>query len=214
MKILLLLLSAVIAYLCGGVNGAILASRLLYHQDIRKFGSGNAGLTNFYRTFGATGALLVIAIDILKSILAVLIGGWLMSIVDAKTVGQLFAGFCLILGHMFPVFHQFRGGKGVLCGVIMAAVVDWRVGLGCFSAFLIVVILTRYVSLGSMVGAMFCPVLLWLLGYNALEGTLGLLCALLIVIKHAENILRLIGGTERKLDFSGKRKPKSPSGGS
>lgn len=208
MKILLLILTAVAAYILGGVNGAIIASRLLHHKDIRKFGSGNAGLTNYYRTFGGPGALVVIGVDVLKAVLATLIGGWLLGIEDAAVVGKLFGGFCAILGHMFPVYYRFRGGKGVLSGVSMAFMVDWRVGLGCLVVFLIVVLFTRYVSLGSMLGALSCPVLLWIFGYDALEGVLGLLCALLIVIKHAENIVRLIGGTERRLE-PGKNKDKS-----
>lgn len=202
MKILLLIITAVAAYLLGGVNGAIIASRLLHHKDIRSYGSGNAGLTNYYRTFGWPGAVLVIGMDVLKAVLATLIGGWLLGLENAAVVGKLFGGFCAILGHMFPVYYRFRGGKGVLSGVSMAFVVDWRVGLGCLVVFLIVVLFTRYVSLGSMLGALSCPILLWIFGYDTLEGVLGLLCALLIVIKHAENIVRLIGGTERRLEPS------------
>ena len=207
MKVLLLIVTAVAAYILGGVNGAIIASRLLHHKDIRKYGSGNAGLTNYYRTFGGPGALAVIGVDVLKAVLATLIGGWLLGIEGAVVVGKLFGGFCAILGHMFPVYYRFRGGKGVLSGVSMAFVVDWRVGLGCLVVFLIVVLFTRYVSLGSMLGALSCPVLLWIFSYDTLEGVLGLLCALLIVIKHAENIVRLIGGTERRLE-PGKNKDK------
>lgn len=201
MKVLMLVLTAAIAYILGGVNGAIIISKYFYHRDVRNYGSGNAGLTNYHRTFGGVSSLLVIVIDILKSIIACLIGGWLLGTVGAPTVGKLFAGFCLIMGHMYPIYYQFRGGKGVLCGVIMATVVDWRVGLGCFVVFLIVVVFTRYVSLGSMLGALACPALLWIFGYDALEGVLGLLCALLVVVKHGENIVRLIGGTERRLNL-------------
>lgn len=201
MKVLLLVITAAAAYFLGGVNGAIIASRLLHHKDIRSYGSGNAGLTNYYRTFGWQGAVLVVALDVFKAVFATLIGGWLLGMEGAGVVGKLFAGFCAILGHMFPAYYRFRGGKGVLSGVSMAFVVDWRVGLGCFVVFLIVVLFTRYVSLGSMLGSLSCPVLLWIFGYDTLEGVLGLLCALLIVIKHAENIVRLIGGTERRLEF-------------
>ena len=204
MKILYLILTAVAAYLLGGVNGAIIISKYVYHKDIRNYGSGNAGLTNYFRTIGGASSLLVVLIDILKSVVACLIGGWLLGLVGAPAVGKLFAGFCLILGHMYPVYSQFRGGKGVLCGVIMAAVVDWRVGLGCFGVFLIAVVLTHYVSLGSMLGALSCPLWLWIFGYATLEITLGALCALLIVVKHGENILRLIGGTEHRLNLKSK----------
>ena len=204
MKVLLLLLSGVIAYLCGGANGALITTRLLYHTDIRKHGSGNAGLTNYYRTFGGPGVFLVIAIDIFKSVFAVEIGGLLMGIYGYATVGKLFAGFCLIIGHMYPVYYHFKGGKGVLCGVIMATLVSWRVGLGCFSIFVVVVALTRYVSLGSILGSLACGPLLFLFGFLIGECFLGLLCSLLIVLKHEGNIRRLIAGKERRLHFGGK----------
>lgn len=201
MKVFLLILTAVTAYVLGGINGAIIISKYFYHRDIRNYGSGNAGLTNYFRTFGGFSTLLVIGIDILKSVFACLVGGWLIGFVGAPVVGKLFAGFCAIMGHMYPIYYNFRGGKGVLCGVVMAATVDWRVGIGCLAVFFVVVVFTRYVSLGSMLGALACPVLLWAFGYQPLEGVLGLLCALLIVVKHAENILRLIGGTERRLNL-------------
>lgn len=199
MKVLLLFLTAVIAYFLGGINGSIISSLSFFHRDVRNYGSGNAGLTNYLRTFGASSLALVAVIDILKSVIAVLAGGWLMRFVDAATVGKLFAGFCLIMGHMYPIYYNFRGGKGVLCAGVMALMVDWRVGLVCWAVFLIVVIFTRYVSLGSMTGTLCLPIFMWIFNYSALEGVLALLISLLVIVKHAENIVRLIGGTERKL---------------
>ena len=205
MRVLLLIITAIISYYFGSLNGSIISARFVYRKDVRNYGSGNAGLTNFYRNFGASGVALVILIDILKSAAAVLIGGALLSIVDAKLVGKLFAGFCLIMGHIFPAYYQFRGGKGVLCGITMAFLVDWRVGLCCLLGFVLTVVFTHYVSLGSIVGAALCPVFMWMFGHDALAGILALLCALLIIVKHAENIVRLIGGTESKLKFGGHR---------
>ena len=205
MKVLLLILIAAIAYIIGGLNGAIISSRLVYHKDIRRYGSGNAGLTNMLRTFGIPGAAMVLVIDVVKSILAVMIGGWLLSIVGAKETGQLFAGFCLIMGHVFPMYYHFKGGKGALCGITLMFIVDWRVGLCCMLAFLIVMVLTRYVSLGSMVGAILSPVFLMAFDHMGLNCVLALLCGLLIIVEHAENILRLIGGTERKLTLGQNR---------
>ena len=205
MRVLLLIVTAVIAYYLGSLNGAILSARFIFHKDVRDYGSGNAGLTNFYRNFGSTGMALVILIDILKSVLAVLIGGWLLSAVDAKIIGKLFAGFCLIMGHVFPAFHQFKGGKGVMCFMTMAFLTDWRAGLCSLLAFLLIVIFTRYVSLGSVAAALLCPLFLWMFGYETLPGVLALLCALLVVVKHAENIVRLIAGTESKLKIGGRR---------
>ena len=209
MKVLLLILIAAIAYILGSLNGAILSSRLVYHKDIRRYGSGNAGLTNMLRTFGVPGAAMVLLIDVVKSIIATVIGGWLLSIVGAKETGQLFAGFCLIMGHVFPAYYYFKGGKGALCGITLMFVVDWRVGLCCVLAFLIVVVLTRYVSLGSRVGAILSPVFLMAFGHMGLNCVLALLCGLLIIVEHAENILRLIGGTERKLTLGKSRSYRS-----
>ena len=206
MRTLYLILIAIISYALGSLNGAIIAGHFILHKDVRRYGSRNAGLTNYYRNFGTTGIIVLVLIDVLKTVIAVLIGGALMNKVDAKEVGMLFAGFCVILGHMFPALFQFRGGKGVLSGITMAFLVDWRVGLCCLLTFLILLLFTRYVSLGSVVGAALCPVYLWIFGHERLSIILGALCALLIVIKHAENIVRLVSGTERRIDLGGSRK--------
>ena len=206
MRTLYLILTAIIGYCLGSINGAIIAGFFVHHKDVRRYGSRNAGLTNYYRNFGTPGLVVLVLIDVLKAVIAVLIGGALLNKVEAREVGMLFAGFCVILGHMFPALFQFRGGKGVLSGVTMAFLVDWRVGLCCLLMILILVLFTRYVSLGSVVGSALCPVYLWIFGHERLSIILGALCALLIVVKHAENIVRLIGGTERRIDLGGSRK--------
>jgi len=202
MSTLLLFIIAVISYIIGSVNGAILISDLLYHKDIRRYGSGNAGLTNFFRTFGLFGTLIVLAVDVVKSLLAVVVGGLLLSIVGAKETGILFAGFCLMMGHVFPFYYHFKGGKGALCGGVVMFVVDWRVGMCCLVVFLLVVVFLRYVSLGSMTGAIASPIFLLAFGHSGLNTILGLICALLIIVEHAENIVRLIGGTEPQLTIN------------
>ncbi len=201
MRTILLILTALIAYTLGSINGAIIACRFVFHKDVRRYGSGNAGLTNYFRSFGTPGMILLVLIDVLKTVAAVLIGGALLKGSGAREIGMLFAGFCTILGHIFPILFQFRGGKGVLCGVTMAFLVDWRVGLCCLLTFMILLLFTRYVSLGSVVGSALCPVYLWIFGHEKLSVILCALSALLIVIKHAENIVRLIGGTERRLEL-------------
>jgi len=199
MTALRLIAIAVIAYVLGGVNGAILISRFVYHRDVRKYGSGNAGLTNFYRTFGLGSAAGVIAIDVAKSFAAILLGGLIMRGAGSAEIGRLFAGFCLILGHIFPAFYRFHGGKGALCGLILSFLVDWRVGVCVLLTFLIVVVLTRYVSLGSMLGALACPISMLVFGHTLFCCVLALLSAMLIIVQHAGNIVRLINGNERKL---------------
>ena len=115
---------AVFSYLLGGLNGAIIASKYVFHRDVRDYGSGNAGLTNFYRTFGAPGLAIVIGTDVLKTVIAVVAGGLIMGTQGAASTGQVFAGFCVMLGHIYPVFYGFRGGKGVLCAETMLLMPD------------------------------------------------------------------------------------------
>lgn len=201
MRTLLLILTAVIAYCLGGLNGAIITSRFVFNKDVRAFGSHNAGLTNFLRTFGSHSVFMVIAIDVLKSVIAVLLGGALLNIVGEKTVGQLFAGFCLMMGHILPVLYQFKGGKGVLCAGTLILLVDWKVGLICWAVFIVVAVFTKYVSLASMLACLSAPIVMAIFGFEPLEILLILLCALLVVVRHAENIVRLIGGTENRLSF-------------
>ena len=132
---------------------------------------------------------------------AVILGGALLNFVGEKNIGQIFAAFCLMMGHILPAVYQFKGGKGVLCAGTFIMILDWRVGLICWAVFVVVVILSRYVSVGSMICCLVAPIVMALMDYSGLEVLLVLLCALLVVIRHAENILRLIGGTENQLSF-------------
>lgn len=199
-----LAITGIAAYLLGGINGAIIASMNFFKKDIRNFGSGNAGLTNFARTFGVNGAVIVIIVDVLKTVIAVLLGRWLLGLVGYPMVGKMFAGFCAMLGHVYPVYYRFHGGKAVLCAGTIAWMADWRVGLICWSVFLIIVVFTKYVSLGSLLACIFLPICIWVFGYSGLEGLLGLLCSLLMIFAHRENIKRLRDGTESKLKIGGK----------
>lgn len=207
---ILLLLIAAIAYALGAVNGAIIVSRYLYRKDIREFGSGNAGMTNMLRTFGATAALLVIVVDVLKSVIAVLLGGWLFGLAQYPLIGKLFAGFCLMLGHIYPVYYGYRGGKGVLCTGTAILLFDWRVGLIVLAVFALTVFFTRYVSLGSVVSAVLFPLVTLFFHRDGLTTILALLAAILIVFKHKENLSRLVMGREPKLQVKEKRKPANP----
>ncbi len=202
-----LVIIALAAYFIGGVNGSIIASKYFFKKDVRRYGSKNAGLTNFYRTFGGFGIALVLGIDILKSVLAVLIGGWLLGTRGYPEIGQLFAGFCLILGHSYPAYYGLRGGKGVLCGVIVMLLTDWRVGVLCLLAFFVVVVFTRYVSLGSLIGTLCAPLGMIVFGHEALAVWITLFCVIVIVFNHRNNILRLIQRTESRLNFGKKENP-------
>lgn len=205
----LLVLIAAAAYVLGSVNGSIIVSRYLFHSDVRSMGSGNAGLTNFYRNYGPKGIAGVLGIDIAKGVLAALIGGLVFPLATGDQalkpeyvdIGRLFAVFCLILGHVFPVFYGFRGGKGILCGVSAVFIVDYNAGVIALVVFVLAFLLTRYVSLGSVLGTISVPVTLLAKGFSGLCLILACLSVLLVVMKHGENIVRIIRHKEPRFVF-------------
>lgn len=202
--ILFLAITALVSYCLGGINGAIITSVNYFKKDVRNYGSGNAGLTNYSRTFGEGHVFLVLCVDILKTVIALWFGGWLLGHLGLADIGRLFSGFCVILGHIYPPYYGFRGGKGVLCAGTISLMVDWRVGLICIVIFLIIVVFSKYVSLGSMIGSLSFPIFLLCFSYTGLEALLGLFCALIVVYAHRENIKRLIAGNESKLTIGSK----------
>lgn len=205
----LLVLIAAAAYVLGSVNGSIIVSRYLFHSDVRTMGSGNAGLTNFYRNYGPKGIAGVLGIDIAKGVLAALIGGSSSRSPPGDEalkpeyvdIGRLFATFCLILGHVFPVFYGFRGGKGILCGVSAVFIVDYNAGVIALVVFVLAFLLTRYVSLGSVLGTISVPVTLLAKGFSGLCLILACLSVLLVIMKHGENIVRIIRHKEPRFVF-------------
>ena len=206
---LILILIAVLSYGLGALNGAMLLSRFVFHKDIRKYGSGNAGYANFVRVFGSKWAPAVIAVDILKSAIAVLAGGLLMLAVNRGgvyvSVGKLFAGFCLTLGHIYPIQHQFRGGKGVVCCMTTFWLTDWRVGIVATGVFIIVVAFSQYVSLASMCACVLGAAVTWVFipGENmkGLCGALAMFTALVIVWRHRGNIIRILNHREPRVKW-------------
>lgn len=195
-------LVCVLGYLLGGINGAILLSKLVEKDDVRRHGSGNAGFTNFFRNYGKRTSLLVILIDAAKAAVSCLLGGWLLGKYGLRTEGMLLGGLAATLGHDFPAFLGFRGGKGIVCGFATALVTDWRVGLILFAVFALVYFLTHYVSLASVLCALGFFVSFWLFypGRPFVLILSGCLSALAIFL-HRENIGRLVRGQERKTYF-------------
>jgi glycerol-3-phosphate acyltransferase PlsY len=191
--VLKVVLSSVIGYLLGSINSSLIIGRF-YDIDIRTHGSGNAGVTNTLRTLGKTAALLVLIGDILKGILSCLIGHYI-----AGETGTIIAGASAIIGHNWPLFFGFKGGKGVLTSFAVVAYIDWKLALLALGAFIIIVSITRYVSLGSMVGAAILPILT-ILFIRSIEFIIfTIVLGLLVIVKHRSNIERLINGTEAKL---------------
>lgn len=195
-------LICVLGYLLGGINGAILLSKLVEKDDVRRHGSGNAGFTNFFRNYGKRTSLLVILIDAAKAAVSCLLGGWLLGKYGLRTEGMLLGGLAATLGHDFPAFLGFRGGKGIVCGFAAALVTDWRVGLILFAVFALVYFLTHYVSLASVLCALGFFVSFWLFypGRPFVLILSGCLSTLAIFL-HRENIGRLVRGQERKTYF-------------
>ena len=203
-----ILLTAVIAYLLGNLNGAFVVSKLIAHEDVRTKGSGNAGLTNFTRNYGSAKAIFVIFIDISKAVAACLLGGLLLNRYGYYQEGVALGGLFVILGHDFPALLGFKGGKGILSGVTVALMLDWRLGLLVFSIFLVAYFLTHYVSLGSVLSSgsfgFFYAWVHW--GEGLFPILVGFFLSGLIVWMHRGNIRRLIKGEERKTNLFGKGK--------
>ena len=199
----------VIAYLLGNLNGAIVVSRLIAHEDVRTKGSGNAGLTNFTRNYGSHSSIYVIAIDMGKAIAACLLGGLLLKQYGLYTEGVALGGLGVILGHDFPALLGFKGGKGILSGVTVALMMDWRIGLFVFGIFLAAYLATGYVSLGSVLSSgsfgFIYAVFHW---EHPFAVFVGFVLSFLIVWMHRANIVRLIKGQERKTNLLGKGKQK------
>jgi glycerol-3-phosphate acyltransferase PlsY len=202
------LIVALIAYLCGCFNGAVIVSKYILRNDVRNHGSGNAGLTNFFRTFGGALTLVVILCDMLKAIVAVWIGTVVLASLGAvpgvpllAVAVKYWAGLFCLLGHMFPCMFHFKGGKGVLSGGALALMLDWRIALLLWGLFILLAVVTRYVSLGSLAAAAAMPFGTWVV-YQSLPVTiLGACIGGLIVYMHRDNVKRLLSGTERKFSL-------------
>ena len=206
--VLPILITAVVAYFLGNFNGAIIVSKLSANEDVRTKGSGNAGLTNFTRNYGAASSIFVIAIDVGKAVAACLLGGLLLEDYGHYMDGVALGGLFVILGHDFPALLGFKGGKGILSGVTVALMLDWRIGLTVFGIFLVAYALTKYVSLGSVLSSgAFGPIYAFVhWGEGIFPIVVGFVLSALIVWMHRSNILRLMKGEERKTNLLGKGK--------
>ena len=208
--LLLALLLAAVAYLLGCFNGAVIVSKYILRDDIRRHGSGNAGLTNFYRTFGGALTFAVILCDVLKMAAAVWAGQLLLRYwgggfwareATMFLYAKYWAGLFCLLGHMFPCMFRFRGGKGILSGGTLAILIDWRIALVVWGGFLLLFLLTRYVSLGSVFAGASFPFLSWYCYPDPVVVILAFCAGGLVVWKHRENIQRLVQGKERRFHF-------------
>lgn len=207
-----IIITAVIAYLLGSISFAVIFTKKFAGFDVREKGSGNAGSTNVLRTAGKKAAICTLVCDILKGVLAVL-AGLLIGIItkaDLNTKAMIIqtAGVCVVIGHTFPVFFKFKGGKGVATALGVLLVINWQIGLICLVFALLVMAFSRMVSLGSISAAILFPVLCIFLNQNFLVPgphisyiIFGIIMGLLVTFNHRENVKRILRGKENKLKF-------------
>lgn len=204
--LLRLAVSFLTAYMLGNINGAVTVSKQLDNDDVRTKGSGNAGITNYLRTYGLRNSGLVAVIDLVKTVLACLVGGLLLLPYGYYLEGVMLGGLGATLGHDFPAILGFRGGKGILCGLGAALVADWRIALIVLGVFAVVVLLTRYVSLGSCLAALTLPICFVLFHRESPWALAGSICIFILALfMHRDNLQRLFHGTERKLSLRRKK---------
>lgn len=200
-----IVITALVGYLLGNLNGAVCMSNLVAHEDVRNQGSGNAGLTNFIRNYGAASSISVILIDGGKAVLACLAGGLMLQPCGMYLEGLAIGGLAVMVGHDFPALLGFKGGKGILSGCVIAFTIDWRVGALVLGVFVVAYLLTQYVSLGSVLGSATFGIGFAVFHYNNLTVMLcGIVMGALAVFMHRSNIVRLLQGKERKTNLFGK----------
>ena len=204
---------AIISYLLGSLNFGIIISNKFKHDDVREHGSGNAGTTNMLRNYGKVWGALTIIGDMAKVAVAILISIAILRVSNiydllvelfgdnTMIIAKSFAGFFCVLGHIFPCFFKFKGGKGVAASGGMVFMIDWHIALILLMFFIIVVFITRYVSLGSLVMAFFYPVLIFLFYHSLPLTVIAVVFAVIVFVSHRENIKKLIHHTENRLEI-------------
>jgi len=196
------LIAVLTAYLLGNLNGAVCVSALYAHDDVRNHGSGNAGLTNFIRNYGGGQSAFVIAIDGGKAVLACLCAGLLLAPYDLYLEGTALGGLCVMLGHDFPALLGFKGGKGILSGLMIAFCVDWRVAVVILAVFALTYVISGYVSLSSILASTAFAVCFAVWHYDSVFVMVcGIVMGALCVFMHRGNIVRLCKGQEQKTNL-------------
>lgn len=201
---------AILSYLLGSLNFGVILSNTVKKEDVRDSGSGNAGTTNMMRTYGKTLGLLTIAGDILKVMVAIWIAFKIMDVDELKVtldnasdypqvVLKSFAGLFAVLGHIFPCFFKFKGGKGVATSGGMVIIIDWRIALILLIIFALTILITKYVSLGSILMAVFYPVFIGIFYKDIILVLIATVFTIIVVVAHRENVKRLINHTENKI---------------
>lgn len=201
------IVAILVAYFLGSISFSVIFSRKFAGFDVRDKGSKNAGTTNVLRTVGTKVAALTLVCDVLKGVFAVLLAMlagkiWADSNIEITTNLTYLAGFFAILGHTFPIFFEFRGGKGVATALGVLITLNWKIGLICLIFALIIIAFTKMVSVGSLLAAILYPILTIFMGeVSFIPVLISILIALLVIFNHRENIKRIKNGTENKISF-------------
>ena len=205
MKALAYIISAVFAYFVSGLNPAIIMSKSIYKKDIRTCGSGNPGFTNFKRVFGNKYAWFVFVLDILKgAVISVVAGLLFRAYVGSWALGVAYAGLFAMLGHAFPIYYGFKGGKGFLVCLSTVWFIDWRAGAIATAVLVIMLPLTKYMSLSTMSALVAGAVAVAAFGGGLAVSIMYAGCVLFVIVRHKQNIVRLVQGTESKFSFGKK----------
>lgn len=205
LKIILYIVAAAAAYLAGGLNPAIIISKAVYGRDIRKCGSGNPGFTNFKRVFGNKWAWWVLVFDLAKSAVVAAIFAWLISAAGGNyRIAAAWIGLFAVVGHAYPLWYGFKGGKGFLVYLSVVWFTDWRSGLVAVLVMLILLGITRYMSLSTVLAMLSCPITLIVTGAAWQTVILCTITVLFIAWRHRENFIRLKNGEESRFSLKGK----------
>ena len=203
--ILIAVLCCVCAYLLCGLNPAIILSKKIYGRDIRNEGSGNAGFTNFKRVFGSKYAWWVFAIDLLKSAAVFALCGGVFAAFGLGWINGVWcSGVCGLLGHAYPVWYEMKGGKGFLCCLSLAFLLDWRCGLLAFGVMALIVLTVRIMSLATLSGLLGAAVLMWFVCPSLPARVAFTACVVFVWVRHRENLARLVKGKESRFSFGGR----------
>ncbi len=197
------LITLLIGYFIGSINSSIIIGKILTGKDIRDFGSGNAGATNALRVLGKKAGILTFVFDALKAVIAILICQAIFK--ENREIAIYLSGIGTVLGHNYPLWFKFKGGKGIVVSVVTIFFADWKIGLLIFIISLSIMIISRYVSLGSVIGSVFLIILAFVFKRDNIPYIVyALIISFLAIFRHRANISRLISGTENKLNFSKK----------
>lgn len=197
----LLIIIAVIAYGIGSMSSVVIASNYVFHVNLRRLGTGSSALSNFRRIYGAKGFVKLLLVELVRDILPILIGGLLMGIKGQTAVGRAFAGFCLVMGQLYPLFYDLKGSHAIICMLVVMAFVNFSGALAVLLFVVLGIWLTRYVSLGAVAGAAVMCIASLLLVDDPLVMKLALFTGLAVLARHIPAVSRMLSGRETKLSF-------------